>query len=98
MLSKLLKQLHPFVTATVERAQPFWLAGFEHVLANLGREAEEQSENRARMDAADQYEAQVLRQTVGLMATIQVLEDARRMISVFPTKPIQGAAGVSRDR
>ena len=96
MSSKLSK--HPFVTITMKRTRSLLLDGFEHVLARRAHEAKAQSENRARMDAADQYDEQVLRRTLGLTATIQVLEDARCMISVFPTRLGRGAAGVSRDR
>ena len=92
MSSELLK--HPFVTATRERALE--LADWEHLLTNLARGTAAQSENRARMDAADRYEVQVFRQTLGLTATIQVLADARRMISVFPAQLVR--AGRGRDR
>ena len=62
MSSELLK--HPFVQATRERAEPFVLAGFKHVRANPAREDDARSENRARMDVAEQYQTQVLRQAL----------------------------------
>ena len=89
---------HPFVAATMERTRSLSLDGIKNVLEQPGHEAKAQAENRARMDAADRYEAQVHRQTLGLMTTIQVLEDARHMIRVFPKQLTRGTTGVSRDR
>ncbi|MCY4636422.1 MAG: Cthe_2314 family HEPN domain-containing protein [Acidobacteria bacterium] len=95
-MSKL--QEHPFVTATRERAQPLLTAALNHLQSNTAREDEARSENRARLNASAQYVESVYRRTVGLMATIQTLEDARRVIRVFPAELGRGTDGVSRNR
>ena len=47
---------------------------------------------------ADQYLKAVYRRTLGLLATIEVLDDARRMIKIFPAQVGHGADGLTRDR
>jgi len=82
----------------VERARPIFSRAAEHVRKNASREAEAQAENRASMTPAERYETEVMRRTFGLLNTVGALADARRLISVFPSKLGKGAQSISRDR
>src|SRR2546423_5734768 len=89
---------HPFVAEEFERSLPFVKAAAQHVGKNSHREQEAQAENRTKMTAAQMYDHLVMRRTLGLVNTLRVLDDARRMITVFPTDIGKGTNGVSRDR
>jgi hypothetical protein len=89
---------HPFLTATSERALPTLLAAWQHVRRNADHERKAQRENWARLNPADRYATTVLRRTQGLYDTLRVLEDARRLIGVFPTQLGKGSSAISRDR
>lgn len=88
---------HPFLTETSEHTIPTLLAALQHV-RNAQDERKAQSENWARLNTADRYAATVLRRTQGLYGTLRVLEDARRLIAVFPTQFGKGPSAISRDR
>jgi hypothetical protein len=96
MTSKL--SSHLFVSEVISRSKPTFSAAADHVRKNEVREAEAQAENRARMTVAERYETRVMRRALGLLTTLQALEDAQRMISVFPSQLSHGRAAVSRDR
>ena len=89
---------HRFVAEVTDRSKDRLLAATEHVRKNLGREAEAQAENRDRMSVSDRYENRVLQRTFGLLNTVRALEDAQRMIRVFPAQVGRGRDAVSRDR
>jgi hypothetical protein len=89
---------HLFVAEVTNRTKDWLLAATEHVRKNLAREAEALAENRNRMTVSDRYENRVLQRTLGLLNTVRALEDAQRMIRVFPVQVSRGRHAVSRDR
>jgi hypothetical protein len=89
---------HQFVAVALDRSRSSMDEAIDHLFSNLHREEEARSENRARMDAAARYETDVLRPTCGLASTLQVLDDSRRMIGVFPSQLGRGNAKISRER
>ena len=91
-------ETHAFTTTTRERAAPLLTAAIDNLGANRGHEAEARAKNRARMNVGDHYLEAVFRRTLGVLATIEVLYNARRMIKTFPTQLGRGAHGLTRDR
>ena len=89
---------YPFPRTVRERAQPLLQAAIDNLQANRGHEARARAKNRARMNVADLYLEAVFRRTLGLLATFEVLQNARRMIKIFPAKLGHGADGLTRDR
>jgi hypothetical protein len=89
---------HPFFGAVADSATPSLQRAAEHVRANLHREGEAQAENRRRMTQAERYATNVFLRTISIYNTLRALDDARRLIAIFPGQVGKGADAMTRDR
>jgi hypothetical protein len=89
---------HALITTVIREASPLVIAAAKHVQKNAHREGEAQRENQERMTPHARYVTGVFRRTIALFRTVDVLLDARRMLTVFPSSLSRAPGAISRDR